>query len=232
MEAAQSDLWQLTGSVAHLMLPKLSLEFNAERPRDGLTSITALGRAWPLARLLGIAGPIHSAGCTLADWHVRGNDVIAAYETGEPAEARIDLLWHVVQPKSPPPWIARIELLVSIRTDRLDWRHDVSLVSTIPTVTECSEFTPACSWFAGNDWDWSLALMVHLADLRRRESIAAPGLLGARQVCDRLFPAESLEKGVILRARAMALFLDAGADVAEVAQCMREFDAADPPLGI
>ena len=33
------------------------------------------------------------------------------------------------------PWLARIDLLVSVRTDRLDWRHDVRLESVLPEVT-------------------------------------------------------------------------------------------------
>ena len=200
-----------------------------------------LDRYWSKGRLFGVTRSIQSAAkCELAEWFVRGDDLIAAYETGQPEAARIDLCWHVVRPEEGDSHIARVDLLVSIRTDRLDWRHDVCLESVIPAADECSEFSSNCNFFAGNDWDWSLDLLVHSSDLRRRELKAALGLPGARLLRHELFTTETLEKGVILRARAEALFLHAGAEAramiryqrAYVAEKMREFLAADPPLGV
>ena len=96
------------------------------------------------------------------------------------------------------------------------------------------------NWFAVNDWDWSLDLMVHSSDLRGRELKTALGLPGARLLRHELFPTETLEKGVILRARAVALIVHAGAELQALhrymhefgAAKMREFLAADPPLGV
>jgi hypothetical protein len=240
MQNMQSTFWQLDGITARLTLPRLSLAFDANQPGEGLRNIRVLDRYWPKGRLFGVTGPIQSAAkCELAEWYVRGDDLIASYETGQPDAARIDLLWHVAKPVEGDSHIARIDLLVSIRTDRLDWRHDVCLESVIPAADDYAELSSS-DWFAGNDWDWSLDLMVHSSDLRRRELKAALGLPGARQLRHELFPTETLEKGVILRARAEALFLHAGAEGhtlirregAYVAEHMREFLAADPPLGL
>jgi hypothetical protein len=224
----QSTFWQLDGHIARLTLPRLSLEFDADQPGEGLRNLVVVDRPWPQGRLLGVAGPIPSAASgALTDWHVRGDDLIAVYETGQPDAARIDLLWHVARPVAGVSWLARIDLLVSIRTDRLDWRHDVRLESVIPAATACEELPPAGDRFVGKDWDWSLALLVHPADLRKRE---LSGLPGAQCLCQRLFPMESLEKGVVLRARAAALFLHPDAETAALTGSLFEFTTADPRL--
>jgi hypothetical protein len=238
--AMQTTYWQLDGHTAKLTLPRLSLAFNANQPGDGLKNIRVLDRYWN-GRLFGVTGPIQTAAkCELADWHIRGDDLVACYETGQPDAARIDLLWHVAKSAEGDPQIARIDLLVSIRTDRLDWRHDVRLESVVPAAEECWEYSQNSSFFAGNDWDWSLGLMVHSSDLRRRELKTALGLPGARLLQHELFSTEMLEKGVILRARAAALFLHAGAEAqafikytrAYLDDRMHDFLAADPPLGV
>jgi hypothetical protein len=235
----QSTYWHLDGHTASLTLPSLSLAVDAKMPGEGLRNIRVLDRYWPNGRLFGVTGPIQSAAkCELADLYVRGDVLIAAYETGQPDAARIDLHWRAVKPAEGDSHIARIDLLVSIRTDRLDWRHDVCLESLIPAADECSEFSSNSNWFAGNDWGWSLDLMVHSSDLRRREIKSALGLPGARLLRYELFPTEMLEKGVILRARAAALFLHAGAEAMAMVRYQRAhlaekmFLAADPPLGI
>jgi hypothetical protein len=75
---------------------------------------------------------------------------------------------------------------------------------------------------------WSLAVMIHPADLSHLELTTAPA---ASHLRHQLYRTESLEKGVILRARARAWFLPFGVDRAAVAACLAEFAAADPPLG-
>ena len=73
------------------------------RPRSALAG----------GRLLGVGGSIQSAATTLTDWHVRGDDLIAVYETGQPDAARVDLLWHAAPPAAGDPWLDRLDLLVS-----------------------------------------------------------------------------------------------------------------------
>ena len=57
---------------------------------------------------------------------------------------------------------------------------------------------------------WSLAVMVHPADLGRQELTAEAAPSATRRLRQQLFRTESLEKGVILRGRARAWFLPSG----------------------
>ena len=105
--------------------------FDADRPAEGLTMIAVGDRPWSGGRLLGVTSSVQSAATmTPTNWHVRGDDLIAVYETGQPDAARVDLLWHAARPATGAPWLARLDLLVSVRTDRLDWRH--AFVSKAP----------------------------------------------------------------------------------------------------
>jgi hypothetical protein len=226
------NVWLLEGHVARLNLPGLSLAFDADHPADGLARIAVCDRPWPGSRLLGVTGSIQSAAtATLAEWHVRGDDLIAIYETGQPDTAQVDLLWHAARPAAGAPWLARVDLLVTVRSDRLDWRHDVRLESVLPAVTvaENSNSTGMVFYEAGRGW--SLAVMVHPADLGRQELAVEAGTPGTYRLHQQLFPTESLEKGVILRARARAWFLQSGVAGAALDACFAEFAAADPPLG-
>ena len=127
-------------------------------------------------------------------------------------------------------WLARIDLLVSVRTDRLDWRHDVRLESVLPEAAEIESCDSTGSMFATGDW--SLALMVHPADLGPpgidRRGRGARGLpFTPAVVSDRI-----VGKGRDPSRRARAWFLPSGVDSAAMATCFAEFAAADPPLGI
>jgi hypothetical protein len=225
--------WLLEGHVARLNLPGLALAFDADRPAYGLAKIVVLDRPWSEARLLGVTGSIESpATTTLADWHVRGDDLIAVYEMGQPDAARFDLLWHAARPIAGAPWLARIDLLVSVRTDRLDWRHDVRLDSLLPEVTADGKVDSSGIVFRETARCWSLVLMVHPADLGRQELTAESGPSATRRLQQQLFRTQSLEKGVILRARARAWFLPSGIGTTVIAECLAEFAAADPPLGL
>jgi len=221
------NFWLLEGHVARWNLPGLSLSFNAARPADGLTTHALVDRPWSGGRLLGVTGSVQaSTTATLTDWHVRGDDLIAVYETGPPDAARLDLLWHAVRPPTAEAWLGCIDLLVSVRTDRLDWRHDVGLESFLPEATVLEQFDASADVFVARQG--ALAIMVHPADLGHRELTVTPG---ASHLRHQLFRTESLEKGVLLRARAKAWFLPSGVDRAELARCFAEFAAAEPPLG-
>ena len=220
--------WLLQDHVARLHLPAVSAAFDADRPVEGLTKIAILDRSWSGGRLLGVSGSIQSAATTLTDWHVRGDDLIAIYETGLPDAAQVDLLWHAARPAAADPWLARIDLLVSVRTERLDWRHDVRLESVLPAVTAVETIDSQESIFTVGGW--SLAVMVHPADLGRQELTAEAATPATRHLRHRLFRTESLEKGVILRERTRVWFLPASVDRAALAAYFAEFAAADPPL--
>ena len=227
-----STSWLLEGHVARLSLSGLSLAFDADHPADGLAGIAVFDRPWCSGRLLGIAGSIQSAAATLTDWHLRGDDLLAVYETGRPDAAHVDLLWHAARPTGDDPWLARVDLVVSARTDRFDWRHDVRLESVLPEVTAVERFDSGQDVFFRTAGGWSLAAIVHPADLGHQELTVEAATSATRHLRQRLFRTESLEKGVILRARARAWFLPLGIETAPVAACFAEFAAADPPLGV
>jgi hypothetical protein len=116
-----------------------------------------------------------------------------------------------------------------VRTDRLDWRHEVRLESVLPAMTVLEGFDSQGHVLTARDW--SLAVMVHPADLARQELTAEGERSATCHLQHPLFQAEWLEKGVILRGRARAWFLPAGINRAVMAACFAEFAAADPPLG-
>ena len=229
---------------------RLTLFFDADRPAEGLTKIVVLDRPWSGGRLLGVTGSIQSAATTtLADWHVRGDDLIAVYEMGRPDAARLDLLWHVGRPATdhehtvPAPWLARLDLLVSVPPSASTGGTNVRLESLLPAVTAdenakgsdpglCSSPDSLGSIFHAAAQGWSLAVMVHPADIGRQELTAEAGPSTACRLQQQLFRTQSLEKGVILRARARAWFLPSGFGRTAAAACFAEFVAADPPLGI
>ena len=223
--------WLLQGHVAKLSLPGLSLVFDADRPAEGLAKLFVLDRPWSGGRLMGLAGSIQSAaGTTLADWHVRGDDLIAVYEMGPPDAAQLDLVWHAARPDAGAAWLARIDLVLSVRTDRLDWRHDVRLESLLPEVAAVETFEAMGKVFHHATQGWSLAAMVHPADLARQELTVEAGPSATHRLQQQLFRTQSLEKGVILRARARAWLLPSGAGSQAPAACFAQFAAADPPL--
>ena len=124
---------------------------------------------------------------------------------------------------------ARLDLLVSLRTERLDWRYDLCLESVLPEMTVAGKFETTANLFAGPGW--SLAVMVHPADLGRQEFLPAAGNAAGGHLLHRLFRTESLEKGVILRGRARVWFLPDAIDAAAMVPSFAAFAAADPPLG-
>ena len=212
----------MEGRIARLNLPGVLLAIDADCPAAGLTQITIAGRPWIGGSLLGAAAAVDRATTMLlTDWHVQGENLAAVYETNLPEAARLDLAWRAIRPAS-DPWLACVELVVSVRTERLDWRHAVRLESVLPEGAELE--TPGLMEGIFTGQGWSLAVMVHPADLDRRE------LTAQRRLLHWLFQAESLEKGVMLRGRARAWFLPPGLEIAAVAPYCTEFLAADPPL--
>jgi hypothetical protein len=227
--AMSSNGWFLQGHQAHVSLRGLSMTFDADQPAVGLVSPRVLDRPWSGGRLLGVCGSLPAAaGAALTDIHVRGDDLVAVYETGQPDAARYDLLWHAVGPSANDCWFARVDLLVSVRTDRLDWRYDVRLESVLPELT--AAVPPAAGGYLFAHGDWCLAMMVHPADVGHQELCTALGPTAECRLLQQMFPTESLEKGVILRGRARAIFLPSHAEPAAVDACYAEFAAADPPL--
>ncbi len=224
-EAMPSNIWSIDGDCAQLSLPGLNAQVDSLSPRHGLSKISVRGAAWNEAHLLGVSGAVLKAAGSRVEWYARENELVAAYETGAPHSARIDLRWQAVAGISGDPWFARIDFVISVRTDRLDWRHDVSAESDIHGAAKLP-----CSSFALTKWEY--AEFIHPADLRKDEPANERKFRMACRLHRRLFQTETLEKGVILRARLRGLFFPVGVEPAVMEACYGEFIASDPPLGI
>jgi len=227
-----SKTWLLDDTCARLELPELKATIDSKLPDRGLIALVAQGIDWKDARLLGVSGSaLAAAAATRVEWHVRGDDLVAAYEIGPPDAARIDLSWHAATPDTGDPWFARIDLVVSVRTDRLDWRHDVHVEGDLRGAIARRD-TPSCGGCAQFRADrWTYVEIVHPADLRCDELSTVANDPEGNLLRRRLFLPETLEKGVILRARTRGLFLPAAAAAETITKCYTDFVATDPPLG-
>ncbi len=223
-----SQTWILDGGCARMQLLGLTGLIDSQQPRLGLAAIAVQQTDWRETRLLGVSGEaLNSSAASVAEWHIRGSDLFATYELASPYSARIDLCWHAEAGNNGDPWFARIDFVVSLRTDKLDWRHDLFAESDM----RCALPLPGRQGYSSFALDrWSYAEFVHPADLRgddAPENLACPGRCCLRR---HLFLPESLEKGVILRARIRGLLLPPAVSPTTVEECYDEFIAADPPL--
>jgi hypothetical protein len=221
--------WLIDGHVAKWKSPSFSFVFDADQPSDGLVDFHVLDQPWPAGKILGIDGSIPFTSKTrLTDWYVRAGDLVAVYATGEPDAARLDLVWRSAGPAAGYDWLARIDLIVSLHTDRLDWKYDLCLKSSLPGVTAASRPGSVGELFKASDW--SLAVVVPSADVKH-QGIAVRER-SYYQMRHPIFQAGRLERGVILRSRARAWFLPSQFDWPALEGCVAAFSRSDPPLGI
>ena len=224
-----SQTWFLDGGCARLELPGLTGRIDSARPGDGLTALVVQGVSLADTRLLGVSCMALAAAAKRVDWHVRADELVAGYEIGQPDAAHIDISWHATGPSENDTWLACIDLLVSVRTERLDWRHDVSIEGDM-TATDAWQEPSRAGCLLVRSERWIYAEFVHPADLRRDEVSTVGNGATLTRARRHLFPPDSLEKGVILRARARGLFLSPNAPTT-IEACYKDFIAADPPLG-
>ena len=236
----------MTGLVARLDLT---------RPADGLLDIVVVGKPWHAARLLGVVAaplPEHAAD-TPTESHVRGADLVVAYEASAHRPVRVDALWRAVAPAVGDKFLAAADLIISVRTHLLDSRPELAVQGVLPAceIVRLTALDPiacqpvpypanapivigrengvGCLLFRPLGHALSYAEMVHPADFQRDElPCGAPGSHEVR-IAHQLFPM-SLEKGVILRARVRGIFVPRVDDARIAAECYAAFTAADPPL--
>lgn len=248
--------WALQERLAALRLESMTATIDLSRPDQGLQGL-CLGAAdgWPIeARLLGIELPGHAAADEdlLLDCYTRGRELVAAYRPSAIWPVQADIIWHVGGPSQAASTLATIDVVISVRTELLDSRPEMAVVSMLPAMEVCrlldgdrAQFAslpmssmatesiephsgPSCLLFRSADSQFSYVEMSHPEDLRRDELVAAEG--GMVQTRHRLF-SEALEKGVILRARVRGAFVPRQGDQRIAATCFAAFAAEEPPLG-
>jgi hypothetical protein len=244
-------MWRVEGYKAHLALPALSASIDLFNPAQGLANLTLSGA--PIeGQVLQVALPSRAAEAVPPIEHyTRGGDLVATYSENGAWPFRAQLYWRTASHRGERA-TAAVELVASVQTHLLDSRAALGTHSEVaarevfrlcgaprarfePVVArEANRLepsaAPACFLFRLNE-SLSYAEMVHPVDFQGATiSLAAraPRDLQVR-LSHELF-VSPLEKGVILRARVLALFLARDDDMRVAAEHYAIFSAAEPPL--
>jgi len=237
-------------------MTELAARLDLTRPADGLLDVAVGAMPWHAARLLGVvAAPLsQNAADAPTESHIRGADLVVAYEASAHRPMRVDALWRAVAPAAGDKFLAAADLIVSVRTDLLDSRPELAVQSVLPAceivrltardpiagaALPHPENAPAafglengagCLLFRPPGQSLSYAEMVHPADFQRDELHCGAAESREVRVVHQLF-STSLEKGVILRARVRGIFVPRADDARIAAECYAAFASANPPLG-
>jgi len=234
---------------ARLNTERLACKIDLKYPSLGLREIEAAGK-----RLVGIsplqisATPALPEGEQLAECYVRGTDLIAEYRQAPGRSARPAVYWRYLDGDQ---YGSAIEVIISMETDHLSSDPRVTLVSHFSSVLDLSYLhAEHDDLFASvkpvsneptqlNLTDIQPLCLVRMGDepLQYGEAIHPTDFAGvqiAREgetlvVRYELF-AESLEKGVIRRGRALAAFVPAGCAEAAMVHWYGTMQQASPPL--
>ncbi|MBI3839597.1 MAG: hypothetical protein HY288_16880 [Planctomycetia bacterium] len=248
-------LWHIENDTVRLQSARLTGIVDPANPPVGIHQLQ-LDQA-PLSgmSLLGVELPAAAtpAAKSDVDYYVRGGDLVATYAETPARPLRAQIYWRAgMQPFDHA--IAAIELIASVQTSLLDSRPELMTQSELPAREafqlmdpQCADFarlapTPAssdrnehperahCYLFRLPSAKISYAEMVHPADAQRSSyQVRACGADPEFRLRHQLF-AERLEKGVILRARVLGVWLDREGDQAAAARHYATFSAAEPPL--
>ncbi|MFH1923571.1 MAG: hypothetical protein ABIP48_27240 [Planctomycetota bacterium] len=251
-----SCLWQLDRHNAQLRVAQLTAAIDLSNPAVGLSGLCLSGNSLGDARVLGIEMPSFPVGRAdaLAESLVRGADLVADYEESENWPVRVEAVWRAGDRSTSSGALAIIELVISVRTHRLESRPELVVQSALPTTDvlrladqDTAQFDsigregpcvikpaggPGCLLFRfpASESSPSYAEMVHPADFVEDRLRVVGESAPSVELRHRLFPGP-LEKGVILRARVCAVFCRRDDDAQTAAQCYAAFSAAEPPLG-
>lgn len=251
-----STAWQLQNHLACLHTDTLSASIDLKQPSQGLVGLVLDARSdvFRHCQLLGLELPSLASGDeTLLDQYVRGSDLAAVYTPSEAWPIRVDVVWHAIQGSQPPTSLAAIDVLVSVRTERLDSRPELAVVSRLPAgevlrlsdvesarfdllnvapetpLSIDSQAGPGCQLFRLPEAEVSYVEMVHPLDFQQDELAAREDGHIAACLRHRLFSL-SLEKGVILRARVRGAFVPRHDDTQRAAAAFAAFAAEEPLL--
>ena len=178
----------------------------------------------------------------LADLYVRGDDLIANYNSTDDQFDR-ELYWRVLDLGLPTGSFA-LEMIYSLQTDLLDTQPDPRIISELKTKAVCywsavgdalagdlkwtkQETSEGCQMITAKlSNETSLAIAVYPSDLIVMEFAEVNG---ETSLTCRL-NAEFLEKGVIRRTRMFAMFADGEISDEEMAKVAQKFLDSELPL--
>ncbi len=249
------SVWQIDrGQQVELQLADFRAILQMTQPAQGLTDIRAGSYHLKATGVLGIEIPPSARAGAEASCECRPRRacLVANYRESEDWPIRVEAAWHAAGPSAAHGALATLELVVSVETQLLDSRPELTLRSFCP-VCQVSRLVapegpgfepvkqgfpraikpdegPGCLLFRLPPGDLSYAEMVHPYDFRDSRLQTDEG--HAPTVClhHRLFGG-SLEKGVIRRARVRGVFLRREDDARRAAESYARFVAAEPPLG-
>lgn len=244
--------WQLRGQHAQLTAGWLSADVDLCAPQKGLQPVGVGEQLAPSRHHLGIE--LASTEAAAVDGYVRGRDLVATYAPQGSWPFLTQVYWSLWSSK--PADAAAIELVASVQTDLLETQPSLftttsvaanevlrlvdaareRFVILVPATAGSLSLVPrdgcGCLLLRTAEGTQSYAEMVHPADFVHSELQVAPAPGQSAATCSlrhRLF-AEHLEKGVILRARVLAAWVDRARDEELVSTLYREFAASAPPL--
>jgi hypothetical protein len=241
--------WKLDGHLVHLSSEGLRATLDLREPESGLQELQ-LGLHSVRGHVLGVLLKPHVENKP-ADAYVRVADLVATYAETSARAMRVQVYWHCESRVSRHA----LELQVSVQTDQLGIATPVITCSQLPAVealrlidadsARCAPLAlradeaqqlfpregPGCLLFRLPDSSWTYAEMIHAADFQQDQFVAQQTSDGNCHVTleHRLFP-DTLEKGVILRARIRGMFLPREDDVAHVAEDYLHFLRSPLPL--
>jgi hypothetical protein len=239
-----SSPWTVEQSEARLTLPDFDARVILNNPSRGLAHVNVRRRAFD-GNVLTVLTPGPKA--NFQDAYARVGDLVATYTESPGWPFRVQIYWRDLTPEYRGA-IAAIELIASIQTDLLDTQpelfaasefqaadvalccidpHKGALTSAAPPTEVPQGASAGCFLARSRSGGATYAELIHPADFRGTH-IERSGD-GATVLKHKLF-AERLEKGVILRARVLGLFIDAAGDLDIASAAYRRFCEAAPPL--
>jgi hypothetical protein len=251
--------WQLDGSCACLRMPRFSAHVSLRESNVGLDHLTCPDSNLLDQHVLSVSVPsIASEPDALVDSYVRGGDLVATYRQTASWPFRVQFYWRAGSHSAQDAYAA-IELVASLQTDLLDSRpelvvssrlqateifqwfpseqtfHTVSLASgSASSAAPCN--LPGCVLLRLADCELSYVEMVHPLDFGSSQLVLGgrTGLQNSARGADvrieHTLCTHWLEKGVILRARVLGVFLPRHNDQMAAIDHYRSFANEDLPL--
>lgn len=241
--------WRLDARTASLRLARLSAVVSPLDPALGLSELRIDGRSISSACCpLGVelVGAVQRPAPSAVEEYVRGGDLVATY-TDCPAPAlRSQIYWRASSHRTDGA-IAAIELVISVQTSLLDssprlatrsmlHADEALCLSPVRGAKRIEDGKSSCYLYRLTETPFSYAEMIQPAQ-SQESAVAVPTSAGAQhnstsnriELRHQLF-SDWLEKGVILRARVLGVFLDRRGDSEAAARHYQAFLAAEPPL--